>query len=477
MVAWVGAAAGCGDDQTGADLPAFHDIASAPPAIQTAARAGVRVGTADGYATGAFISPTGLLLTNNHVLGAEACPLEGCGIKLTFMFQRCEPITDPMIVRAVPIAVDVGLDMAIVQISSAGGPLATPDFLEFRGQDSTSLLGQHVTLVGHPEGRLKKWTDGVVFDAFGDWFTSTAYALPGNSGSPVLDDTGKLVGLHHRSPRTLDLVTDRSVDVSATGTASAAILAAQSAPLPSVMVSLGASTTADVVVAKNVVFQNGGVATAMIGSTPMAILDLLAQACDATLARTDFTSPDDLSSALQPCNDGQRWIECRADATAGPYATVCPSDAARADWVARFGETNDRWVAMNGNTDLYPVSFGVAALQSDHAAGQRAGATDLLQALQAAQQPIDFGIANYLAAFAIDAYAGTPSLDWLRDYASRPGWTLAAHDIASAFLWWRDDKVIDEGELLHVLQSLIHDPDVDVGAKLYIDMSLHYHNQ
>src|SRR5205814_1321084 len=119
-----------------------------------------------------------------------------------------------------------------------------------------------------------------------------------------------------------------SVDVSATGTASAAILAAQSAPLPSVMVSLGASTTADVVVAKNVVFQNGGVATAMIGSTPMAILDLLAQACDATLARTDFTSPDDLRSALQPCNDGQRLLQRRADAPAGrwpPTTSPLPS--------------------------------------------------------------------------------------------------------------------------------------------------------
>jgi hypothetical protein len=319
-----------------------------------------------------------------------------------------------MTVKAVPIAVDVGLDMAIVQIWSSGSQLGTPNFLEIQSQDPSSLLGQHVTLVGHPEGRLKKWTDGVVIDAYGDWFTNTAYTLPGDSGSPVLDDAGKLVGLNHRGPRTVDLITDRGANVYSIGTASAAILAAQSAPLPSAMISLTAPTTADAVVANNVVYQNGGVGTATVGGSLVAIVDQLAAACDAALARTDFASPDDLDAALTPCDDGRRWIECRSDATPVAYSTGCPDLQSRTAWTNRFLAMNDRWVAMNGNTDLTPLSFGVAALQPDHASGQAAGAANMIQALNAAQQPLDFSIANYLAAFQVSSYAGLRSLDWLR---------------------------------------------------------------
>jgi V8-like Glu-specific endopeptidase len=472
-----GLAAGCGDDAPGNHLPTFNDITSAPPAIQTAAAAVVRIATANASATGSFISPSGLLLTNNHVLGAEVCPLEGCSVQLRFMFQRGHAVTDTLSVTAVPVAVDVGLDVAIVQISMAGGPLATPDYLEIRGQDSTALVGQHVTVVGHPEGRLKKWTDGVVFDAFGDWFRTTAFSLPGNSGSPILDDAGKLVGILHRGPTTLDLITQDSVDVYSIATSSASILAAQAAPLPSVMISLGAATTADKVVADNVVYQNGGARTAVVGASNVAVLDLLAQACDAALARTDFVSPDDLSQALQPCADGQNWIECQFDASPVPYARVCPDDSARAQWADRFRQMNQQWVEMNGNTDLFPVSFGIAALQTDHGSGQIAGAAEMMQALTAAQQPLDFSVANYLAAFAIDSYAGARSLDWLRAYDSRPGWAHDAYSIASAFLWWRDDQIIDDTELLKVLDRLDHDPDADTRAKLYVDMALYFRNR
>jgi V8-like Glu-specific endopeptidase len=464
--------AGCGDDAVGTDLPSFNDITSAQPAIQAAAAAVVRIATADGSGTGSFISPTGLLLTNNHVLGAPECPIEGCSIQLRFMFQRGQPVPDTITVTAVPVAVDVGLDVAILQVSASGSALQTPSFLEIRGQDPASLLGQHVTVVGHPEGRLKKWTDGVVFDAFGDWFTSTAFVLPGDSGSPVLDDAGRLVGIHHRSPRTLDVVTDRGINVSATGTASAAILAARDAPLPPVMISLRANASADAFVANNVVYQNGGASSPTVGGSAGDALTILGQACDVALARTDFLSPDDLSTALSPCVDAQRWIECRGDATPPPFVTICPT-ADRDAWAGRFQRMNQKWIEMNGDTYLSPVTFGIAALQANHAAGQGAAADSLRQALAAAQQPLDFGVANYLAAFAVDSYDGTRSLDWLRDYASHPGYARAAYSISSAFLWWRSNGAVENDDVLAVLGRLKSNPDVDVGAKLYIDQMLY----
>src|SRR6185312_7812655 len=121
-LAWALAAAACSSGGGGGTtLPQFYDLTSASGPIKTASLAVVRIHPAGEYGTGSFISPDGLLLTNNPVLGDTVCPLEGCSIELRFQFQRGQPYQQPVTVFAVPVAVDVGLDMAAVQIES-GGP-------------------------------------------------------------------------------------------------------------------------------------------------------------------------------------------------------------------------------------------------------------------------------------------------------------------------------------------------------------------
>ena len=462
---------GCsGGGSGGTTLPSFHEVNTAPAKIQTAAEAVVRIRMAAGYGTGAFISSSGLLLTNDHVLGDTVCPIEGCSIQLTFDFQIGKPVPTPMTVFAVPQSVDVGLDMAIAQIYDAPGgtPLATPSFLGFHDLDAASLLGTHVTVVGHPEGALKKWTDGQVVDAAGDWFTTDAYTLPGNSGSPMLDDNGEIVGLIHRGPTSEDLITDDSVDVYSIGTASASLSAAMSAPLPAEMISLAADTTVQGLIANDLVYLNGRATGASVGGTETNILGTLGQACDTALARTDFVSPDDLAAALQPCNDGQRWIECRYDETLPAYGVVCPSASDTSAWANRFQMMNQLWVAMNGNADLTPVSFGIAALSSSKAAGLSAGATSLDAAVTSAGQALDFSVANYLSAFAVPSYAGNDTLTWLRAYKTQPDYALYATSIASAFLWSTDNGRIDSTEARSVLADLAGNGNVTVGSNLYI---------
>ena len=127
--------------------------------------------------------------------------------------------------------------MAVVQVYTASGPsgptFASPDYLSWSDRSATSLVGSHVTL-GHPEACLKKWSDGEVIDAFGTWVDTTAYILPGDSGSPVLDDRGRLVGLIHHSDESQDLFTTNGALVDSEGTASAPLHAAVSHPvLPS----------------------------------------------------------------------------------------------------------------------------------------------------------------------------------------------------------------------------------------------------
>jgi hypothetical protein len=465
---------GCSRDTTvvnNADLPRLNDVLTAPASIQTAAKAVVRIRTARQSATGFFISATGRLLTNNHVLGDTVCPIEGCSVEITFMRQRGQALLKPVIVFAVPEAMNAGLDMAVVQLYDrrGGAKLDSPDYLTFHSQDSASLIGKHVTIVGHPEGRLKKWTDGVVVDASGKWFQTTAYILPGDSGSPVLDDEGQIVGLIHRSPDSQDLFTTNGANLYSIGSASAAIIAAMTAPLPGTMISVAAATTSTDFLADDLVYLNAHATTVNADGASVSALSLLGKACDDALARHDFTSPDDMDRALSPCYHAQTWIDCRMDASAVSYGVVCPTGSEATDWANRFQGVNQLWLAMNGKIDYYDVSFSHARLQPSMNTGETAGAQALQQAIAGPDPVLDYLLASYLAAFNIGSYRDSAIKDYVVNYQNVLHYELYATDIANAGNWLYYHNKLDKNDFLSLLSGLYSDPNVSTGTKLYIE--------
>jgi hypothetical protein len=450
------------------DLPHFQDLSSAPPAIEHSARAVVRIATATESGTGSFISSTGLLVTNNHVLGAPVCPVEGCVIELSLEHQRGEARHRPVVAFAVPQAVDLGLDIATLQIyQQRGGPMfPSPDFLRFDSRSALELLGTHVFVVGHPEASLKRWTDGTVVDTDGQWFKSTAFTLPGDSGSPTLDEQGNIVGLVHRGATGEDLITSNSVNVYSIGTPSAALLAAASAPLPSGMVSTKASTTAASVLANNLVFLNGQAPNALVDGQQTSVLSVLAQACDAALARTDFVSIDDMRATQAPCFDAMSWLECRTDLTQPRPSSACADTAA---WASRFQKVNEASRGLNGQISLNAVSFAVARLSSTMDAGKAAGSASLSAALDEAQTPLDLILTPYLAAFGIDTYAGVSVAEYVRGYRQVAHYELAASNLANAAGWLYDNGAFSKADVAQMLRDLDDDRNVSLGSKLLVE--------
>ena len=455
---------------TSVTMPHFNDITTASPKIQTAARAVVRVRTAGEYGTGFFVSPSGLLLTNNHVLGDLVCPLQGCYVEVTQLHERGQARQQPTIVFAIPTAIDAGLDMAVVQLydQPGGNQLDSPDYLSFDAEEAGTLLGHHITIVGHPEGYLKKWTDGEVVDTNGSWITTTAYTLPGDSGSPILNDDGQVVGLLHRGPASEDLFTKTSVDMYSVGTASAPVVAAMSAATTAALVSATATTTKDEFLAHDFVYLNSRTSTVTVDGVPTSPISLLGAACDTALARTDFTSTDDLNSALLPCYHAQTWIECRLDASAVPYGVVCPTLADQSAWNNRYQSANRLWIGMNGQPDYSSISFALTRLQPSRNAGTSAGAQSLEQVLGEANPVLDFRLAYYLAAFAIDSYGGTSISTYVLNYKQVPHYELQATYIFYAATWLSSGSMTRD-QLLAFLQQLLGDPDINVNSTLAIE--------
>lgn len=453
---------------------AFEDPTAAPEPIRAAAQAVVRINTASGSATGVFLSKDGVLLTNNHVLGAEICPKEGCYARFSFAHERESPFKPPVNVFVQPLHVDIGLDMAVVQaysVDNAGnrqGKLAAPHSVELASRDAESLLGTQVHVIGHPEGRLKKWTTGDVADTDGSWFQATSASLPGNSGSPILNDSGQLVGLLHRGPTGEDLITENGANLYSIGTASAAIDAALKEPLPATVPSLSADRAASEVAAQNALYLHAHAATATVGGAPQDVLTILGQACDQGLARDDYTSPEDFYGSVSPCLDSMQWISCTSAPTVSSWG-VCPDAAEKDAWRGRYQKLFEQQRALNGELWLDMVSFALQSLESSDAKGIAVGRASLTKVLDQARPPLDPSLAVYLAAFGIDEYDGDKTVDFLRAYESVPHYELAVPQIVYTALWLSNWKAIDEEETKAILARLAEDDNLSLGDKLLIE--------
>jgi serine protease Do len=166
-------------DPSSAPLWVKDLAAKARPSIVTISFAG-REGTEHGLGTGFVIDPAGLIATNLHVIG-EARP-----ISVTTADGKS------LAVKSVH-ASDRALDLAIVQVDAN-------DLLPLALADGDKLTdGEPVVMMGNPHGLKYSVVSGVISAAReidGRKLIQLAIPVePGNSGGPVLDTSGRVLGI------------------------------------------------------------------------------------------------------------------------------------------------------------------------------------------------------------------------------------------------------------------------------------------
>lgn len=165
------------------------------------ARSVVLVVTKDSLGSGAVIGNDGTIITNWHVVGGN----KAVGVIYKPAADGAR-VYESDAVKANVVRVDQIADLAIIKVATLPkniSPLSLAD-------PSRLKVGADVHAIGHPMGEIWSYTKGVVSQIRPGYEWTTAETSikhradvvqtqtpisPGNSGGPLLDDTGALVGI------------------------------------------------------------------------------------------------------------------------------------------------------------------------------------------------------------------------------------------------------------------------------------------
>jgi S1-C subfamily serine protease len=167
----------------------FAKAAPATVLIYVPLKTGYTIGS------GIIVDPTGLLVTNAHVVASAQAQVQ------VFLFNAAERTLDMSLdayvrghkaITGTVIKRGKGIDLALVRLPQRPGGYPAVEL----GDSDALQVGQDVVAIGNPQGLTWTLTSGAVSALRTDAIQTDASINPGNSGGPLLDMRARLVGVN-----------------------------------------------------------------------------------------------------------------------------------------------------------------------------------------------------------------------------------------------------------------------------------------
>ncbi len=474
------------------DIPVFtqyHNTNDAPLPIANAAKAVVRVAE---HGTGFFVSDDGILVTNNHVLGVSECIRSGCYVKIDFDFEVGQDNGETKTFFAEPLLLDVPLDLAAYQIKEVDADgkvldkISTRHFLEFTDRTAASLLDEEVYVVGHPNANLKKWMTAKVFKDVGSWFYIDSLVLGGNSGSPVLDKEGNVVGLLHRGTEAISRNGAKGLSICSAANDLVAVLGGKTGfssdklkddKKIDVLLDLDAGS----ITKSNAALYEGYLFAAHISKCKNDsgeeehVLNALGDACDGYLMQ-DFSkldSPDNGLALIQSCYAAIDWVNC-PNTEEGKDFKTCPEVDDKQKWLDRMSKLTEKAREINFDKPYLFAVFGPTAFEKSQEDSLGKANSQLSDYLRKYSPTLDFSLANVkvLVAESSDdlTYKKDDLVDYLLNFEKTSYYKFYIEDIAQGLLALYDIKAISDEQTNYTFNKLFADADLALEEKLQVEM-------
>jgi len=160
--------------------------------------------TSGSVGTGSIIRKDGLVITNAHLFKKKGSSRLLSDISVFLKPRKLSGNHKKDLTRRYRgkiVAYDIPLDLALVKMTGVDVPIAIVDFAD----SEKVVIGDQVYAIGHPEqGGLWSLTTGVISAYWQDYgsvhgknlFQTDASINRGNSGGPLLDEQGIMIGIN-----------------------------------------------------------------------------------------------------------------------------------------------------------------------------------------------------------------------------------------------------------------------------------------
>lgn len=159
--------------------------------VEELGQAIVVVKTPGGLGTGWFVNQDGYILTNNHVIANER------SVSVTMFHKKGKGFGKKVFKKVRIVALNDDLDLALLKIEEK---IDIPYPQLYLGDSTKLKVGDKVFSVGNPMGLERSTSEGIISKAARNqggrlYLQTTAPIAPGNSGGPLFNERGEVIGI------------------------------------------------------------------------------------------------------------------------------------------------------------------------------------------------------------------------------------------------------------------------------------------